>query len=317
MATLMTTACFSPTVPTPEPDTVRTPKEYKERGDNDEDKDDVLRRARQRYSGDICEDLDRRDTEKKKCEKICKEIYDNSKERDECERQYVNLIEDLEEVYDALEDGDEDDFKGINAELFDTYLNIGISGLDDIIRDYNNSEAKDFILWLIDYDEISHIFIKEDKNHKTLLTLFKALDDGYTESVARSAKTGDIFTERIDSPYDLMELAINTGSEEIMDWFLSYINDINTDCKADTESVACFTVYCKIGKDLDDDDRNEWVDDFEVFEEYLNDIVSSEVNREAWEPTKIRTGDIETLNNVMDEQTSDNTWFDALCEGLH
>ena len=320
MATLMMTACFSPN-PTPvpeEPNTtdIRGTDEYKKRREGDKDRDDVIRKTRNRYSGDVCEELDRKD--RKDCEEICKDIYKDRGDRNECEELEVNLIEDLKEVYEALEDGDEDDFREIDSELFDAYLNTGISGLDDIIEDYSSKEAKEFLLWLIEDQDISNVFIKEDDDYKILITLFKAIDSDYKEKT----ETWKIFDEKIDSSDKLMEVVLESGSEEMMDWFLSYINDINTACEKDTESPECFTVYCKIGNDLqDDDDKENWHEDFEDFQDYLDDIISEETNRAKWQPPEVRSGgtkenDIEDLDDLLDEQSSNDTWVEALCAGL-
>ena len=322
MATLMMTACFSPN-PTPvpeEPNTtdIRGTDEYKKRREGDKDRDDVIRKTRNRYSGDVCEELDRKD--RKDCEEICKDIYKDRGDRNECEELEVNLIEDLKEVYEALEDGDEDDFREIDSELFDAYLNTGISGLDDIIEDYSSREAKEFLLWLIDDQDISNIFIKEDDDYKILITLFKAIESNYDEK----GDTWTVFDEKIDSSDTLMELVLESGSEEIMDWFLSYINDINTECDKDTESEACFQVYCNIGKELDPNE-DDWHEDFEDFQDYLDDIISAKVNQDHWEPETVRSkgtkeDDIEDLEDLLDEQTgsnSNNTWVDALCTDVN
>ena len=295
---------------------VRTETEYKKRRKQDPDRDKVISNIRKQYSGDVCENLDIGFPYN--CQDICSYIYRDKGDKKECEKLEVTLIEDLEEVYEALDEGDEDDFEDIDRELLDVYLNVGISGLDNIIKGYSIRKAEDFLLWLIEDYSNSDIFIKEDDDYKTLITLFEAIDSSYK----KKTEIWTIFEERISRSYTLMELVIDSGSKELMSWFLSYINNVNPACYNDTKSAACFKVYCKIGNVLEDDEQGIWHEDFEDFQDYLNGIISEGTNGANWRPAKIRpeTGadadDVENLDDLLKEQGSNDTWVDALCETL-
>ena len=365
--------------------------DYEQRRRNQNtDRDDIIRETKKQYSGeDICEDLDKRD--RKDCERICSDIYRRRGDKKECEELKVDLIEDLEKLYKALKYRDSNNFEDIAPELFDTYLNVGLSGFTDIIKNYSSKEAKEFLLWLIENPDISNIFIKEDDDYKILIKLFKAIDSDYNEEdktwsifdenilltneeptykVNPNKKSNTIYNEKdktwsifdenilltdeeptykvnpnkkgntmtddfntlvkrnveIEFKYnyyylkDLMTLILESGSEEIMDWFLSYINDINTECDDDTESEACFEVYCKIGQRLSSEQQKIWHED-ENFYDFLDDIVSKKVNQANWKFNSVRSGgdkedDIEDLDYLLDEKISNDTWVDALCAGL-
>ena len=300
---------------------VRTEEEYEKIRNQDPDRDKVIKETRKRYSGDVCENLD--EENRYDCEGICSFIYMDKGDRNECKKLEVSLIEDLEEVYEALEDGDEDDFWGIDSELFDVYLNVGISGLDNIIRDYSRREAKEFLFWLIEDPDISYIFIKEDSDYKTLIALFKAIESGYLDSgYDEKNEIWTVFNKNIDSSDSLMEIVIDSGSKELMGWFLSYINNVNPACYNDTKSEACFEVYCNIGKDLGPNEQDDWHEDFEDFQDYLDDIISEKTNQDHWKPETVRSegskeDDFENLDDLLDEQSSNDTWVDALCANVN
>ena len=329
MSILLTTYCVKPTpttqtLPNPDntnPDSIRTDAEYEDKRNRDTDRDDVIREMRDRYSGDVCEDLDRKD--KEYCEDICNDIYKQRKDRRECEELEIHLIEDLKEVYEALEDGDEDDFRSIDYDLFDTYLNTGISGLDDIIDDYTSREAEEFLLWLIEDRDFAEIFIKEDDDYKVLEALFKQIDKNYNSN----SETWAIFSERIGDD-DLMETLINEGDEETMEWFFDFINDSNSACKDDTESRECFKVYCNIGSNLQNREQEDWLDDFELLEDYLEDVISDKVNsnqgtpciNDGWtfgEDDKRSSPEIDELDDLDRILNSGNdTWVNVLCKNI-
>ena len=310
----LTGACFGPQntiVPNPA-DLEQKQKRFDDKRERDTDRDDVIRNTRSKYSGTACEDLTGRDQDD--CEEICKDIYSGDRgARRECEELPEDLIEALEEVYELLEDANEDDFAGIDAELFDTYLNIGISGLEEIIEDYSNKDAEEFLYWLIEDEEIGEIFRKEDDDYQALESVFEQLTSNYDVE-----KVWEVFDEDIDGD-ELIELVINS-SDEVIDWFMDYINDQNSACDEDTESKDCFEVYCRIGDIINRSDRDDWLRN-ETFEDYIEDIINEGTNSDnrgdqdqrgtGWTYGSDKSaGEFEELDNLSDD------WVDDLCGGL-
>lgn len=296
----------------PAPDKpVRTEKEYNDKIDRDEDRDNVIKDTRTRYKGQTCEDLSGR--EQDDCEDICKEIYPNSKTRRECEELEVRLIEDLEEIHEILEDADDDELQNIDAELFDAYLNIDIAGLDDIIDDYSSKDAENFLFWLIDNEDIAEIFRDEDDDYETLENVFENLDSSYSSNAV-----WNVFNEDIDGE-DLIELILDT-SDEVVEWFMDFINETDSNCRSDTETQACFYVYCRIGDILSGDDVDDWLK-YEEFEEYLEDIIDEKINAtngtgddknaDGWTHGNKR----EDRDNIEELDDLDDNWVEELCEG--
>ena len=323
VAIFFTGACFSPSqlaidstnTSTSPP---RTEREYEERRQRDTDRDSVIRNIRNRYSsGRVCEDLSGRD--QNDCEDICKEIYSGDRgAKRECEELEVELIEDLKKVYEYLGDANDDDFASIDAELFDTYLNIGISGLEEVIEDYSSKDAEEFLYWLIEDEEISEIFRKEDDDYQALDNVFEQLNSNHDIFGDTPWK---IFDEDINGD-DLIELVINS-SDEVIDWFMDYINERSRACDRDTKSRDCFKVYCNIGDIISPNDRDDWLDN-ESFEDYIEYIIDEGVNStpssnpnrgsgqgnlEGWTYGN-GDGEFEELDDL------DDNWVDELCGGL-
>ena len=76
-----------------------------------------------------------------------------------------------------------------------------------------------------------------------------------------------------------MEVAIESGNEDIIDWFMHYINTISP-CQNSVTNVDCFRVYCKIGEAMKHKFRKDWLD-YDNFEEYIEGIIENGVNSYA------------------------------------
>ena len=323
------TACFGPPQVTPEPApplSPRTDREYEDRIRRDTDREDVIRRGRTtRFSGRTCDEESR----SHKCRDICGDIYHSRQGRDDCEEEFTaEYIERLEEeIYEVLESPDDDDLNNIDLEDFEQYVNLDISGFERLVGRYSSREAEDMLAWLIAEPEAARVFEKEDDDFEVLEDLLKRFTGSFGSS--------DIYDPFLDNVGrdKLMELLISDADEDTMQWFVDFINEKNTHCEDDTEDIDCFAIYCKIGDDIDSDSSEDWLD-FEVFEDYLDDIIDAKVNSEA-DTNKPSNGggwchvdDVEDTSvsecpadNPEDETFEDvgdlgDSWVDDLCEGL-
>ena len=302
-------ACNPPVSPPLPDESVRTSEDYEERKRSDKDREDVIERERKNYSGDTCEELTGRD--QKDCEEMCKDMYITRGDRQDCEELESDLIEDLHEAYEFLKEAD--DLENVSSNLFEVYLNISISGLENIIRRYKSNEAEDFLSWLLNNTEVAKIFRKEDDDFAMLEAVFKKFDGNYSNSNIHNN-----FIERLDGDH-LMEIAITNDDEIFVEWFMEYINEKNNDCDRDTETKNCFEVYCKIGDRLDKDIREDWLD-YEEFEDYISEIIEEKVNsrdadssdNEKYNASGWRYGRsyIEDLSDIGDD------WVAELCHDL-
>ena len=277
-------------------------RDYEAKVREDEDRDEVLRRSRERYSEDICEDDDDRDAE---CKDICKEIYGTRKYRNKCEELSIDQIARLEELHEWLEDPDEDELGEVDFDDFDVYLNIDIGPLDKLVaKEYNKADAREFLTWLILNPDFAAKFEKEDDDYDTLTRLLKYLHPFENNG----SDIHQVFLAKLGRD-KLIEVIIEEGDEETMEWFMDYINTNNDACDEDETSLNCFKVYCKIGNKISLDDRDDWLE-IEEFENYIEDIIEAGVNKDSDDSTvPYEWGglEIEDVNDLTD-------WVNNLCK---
>ena len=145
---------------------------YEGKKQGDSDRDTVLQASRDRTKGNICEDED----SDHECKEMCSEIYDRRGDKKDCEELTTVQIEILYDLYELLEDPDEDNLQEIDPEDFDVYLNVSIASLEDLIDDeWNEREVKEFLYWMINDEEFTEIFKKEDDDYRTLTELLRKI----------------------------------------------------------------------------------------------------------------------------------------------
>ena len=274
-------------------------RDYDARKTADKDRSNVLTDSRRRYSGRTCEQEDR----DHQCKEDCRDIYSRRGDRDDCEELPITQITELIKIHELLEDPDEDDLNDdVKHEDFDVYLNVSIAPLDRHIGRYKSKDAKVFMKWMIENSDVAKVFQKEDDDYKTLKRLLKEIQD-----FSGNDQIHLPFIENLDGGNKLMEVVLDVGDEEILDWFQEYINEENSDCEEDEASKECFKVYCKIGDGIDDDSADDWLE-FESFENYIDEIIEDEVNGDRWLPLGKRTG----ADPYEDSRDLDD-WVDNLC----
>ncbi len=300
-------SCFGP------PAVERTENEYEVKKANDENRDEVIKRTARTIRGDTekCEDKNKSHD----CYEYCKDMYRSRGDRGDCEELTVAQVEALWDLYELLKNPDAEDLSGVDKDVFDLYLNVSIRSLDSLIKKYNSRDAKEFLMWLIENEDIAKIFEKEDDDHKSLEALLKKFSGSYSSN---DHGISEPFLKRLDGD-KLIEKAVE--SELILDWFQEYINNKNSACKSDTETRACFAVYCKIGKGMDDDARDDWLN-HDDFEEYIEEIIDEKVNsRQGTGNNRNASGWIHedaagsNSNEIGDVGDLDD-WVDDLCQGL-
>ena len=170
-----------------------------------------------------------------------------------------------------------------------------------MIGKYSRSEAKEVLLWIVANPEITELVRDEDDEYKALKELFK--------EVAGSDDTHEPFTAGIDGSDKLMEIVIEEGNEEALEWFHEYITEEATGCKGEDEvDGMCFAVFCEIGEGIDDESREDWLS-FEDFEDYIEEVIEAGLNGDAsGSGNKWSTTDITEADDVTD-------FYDELCNG--
>ena len=278
--------------------------DYEQRRPPDLDRSSILDQSRRRYSGSTCEEEDDR---KHECVDQCRYIYSRRSDRNDCEELPIAQIAVLAEIHELLEDPDDDELASINLADLEVYLNVSIAGFDSRVSKYSKSESKEVLLWIAENKEIARLFSDEDYDFKALETLFKEVIGSFSSS----SETHKPFITKIDGNDKLIEVVIGSGNESALEWFFNYITEKAEGCSGDSDEVSleCFTVFCKIGKEMDEEIRESWLS-FEDFEDYINDIVRTGINGNANPgPHQWDTDNIQDANDVAN-------FYGELCGNL-
>ena len=293
-----------------------TSKDNNQTIEEDRNRDSVIERTKSLFQGKNCKDLGK----EAECHKQCDNIYNQFKAREGCKSKLTNRqVEEIYKVWNVLKNSNSDTLVDINPDAFNLFLSISISTLDRFIELYDHRKAKQFLFWLINKPSNAYFFIAEDKNHNTLDELLNNLQSFDSDTVYEP------FLENIDKRTNLMELAIASGDEDIMKWFIDFINEKNKDCKDNTETIKCFRIYCIISEGISKNNRYKWLS-FEVFEDYLKGIIDEKVNSQQGEDNETHNnlgwehedapGDSKAQISDVEDLMADD-WDEQLCQGLN
>ena len=289
----------------------RDDSEYTRRATTDIDREDTLDRAKRK--GDSCED----ERSGHECYSLCKKMYKRVDDKEECWELTPDSIEDMYDVWTALERGRLSDLEEIDPEHLDLFINLSIAGFDSVIRDYKRSEAEDVLVWIAENEEVAEVMRDEDYDFETLEELLSLVDRFELDTVE------DPFIEYIDRK-TLFEYAISAGNDTAMDYFLDYFFQTHKKCRANSITVACLTVICSIGSAIDERDREDLFDS-NIFSDFMEDIIKGTINGDtssSGEKWIKGTGDskIDSIND-LDDSWANSEWdpeniSKPICGGL-
>ena len=283
----------------------------------------ITRKADDRYKGyTLCKD----ETDGHTCRTYCDNIYKGNK-RTVCKAKATIQVEKLQIINQNFDEPTDDklteisypdssaDIQVITALDVGTYISISARPLETHVRGYGSRTSERVLLWIINNEEIANVFLQytdeEDSIQRTLLQKFGGSGSNTETQLKKNTRS-----ER--NP--LIETAINY-SPAATKWLTDYIwyDSVCTAGNNNGENENCFKLFCKIGKAVDSDVRNDWFGSVETFESYLDDYVILNGINASEEPagTKLRyatsDGDFcwlqpgDTDCNNMDD---DNTGID-------
>lgn len=267
----------------------------------DDDEDD-----RNRKDGCKYEDKDH------ECRDYCKQMFRSSGDRKDCLKLEESEIEDMfDDVHERLKDPSGEDLDGINVEDLKAYFDVSISGFQRLISsEYKRTDAEEVLIWIMQNEEVTELFIDEDDDYKTFELLLEEATGSFNDNKLEKPLGRDI-----DSDDTLIELA--EENETALDWLLEYVFETATQCDSDNPvQQNCFEVICKIGAKFGDDrhgetNRSDWLIDSGDFENYIEDIIDANINKDRW---KTDEGNISDISDLDDNYDND---FLNLCGGLY
>ena len=235
------------TTPTPRPDS-----EYDGKNKADEDRRSVLDGSRKRYTGPKCEG-------DSKCEEYCKDIYNRRSVREDCLELARTQVDKLWDIYEIFENPKADDLKSIDAEDFDTFVEIDLRPVDTLIGKFSSSEAKRVLTWIGEESDIAEVFQDEDDDFQLLKALLKEVNTDDQEALSKNIDGGESF----------IEIAL-AGEGSALDWIHSFISEECDDDNDGEEKCILQDWYCDVGLNKD-----SWDDllGYETFEEIVDEIL--------------------------------------------
>ena len=203
----------------------RPDSEYDGKNKEDEDRRSVLDGSRKRYTGPKCEG-------DSKCEEYCKDIYNRRSVREDCLELARAQVEKLWDIYEIFENPKEDDLRSIDAEDFDTFVEIDLRPVDTLIGKFSSSEAKRVLAWIGEESDIAEVFQDEDDDFRLLKELLKGVNTDEQEALSKNIDGGDSF----------IEIAL-AGEGSALDWIHSFISE---ECD-DDNPMKRKSVFLRIG----------------------------------------------------------------------
>ena len=262
---------------------------------------EVIRRSSSTFSGNTCSE----ETRGHDCYRSCEKMYSYGSEKRECYGLTVQQIEKIKEVYDILDKSRERDLEKISLEAFELYLNFSIRSMNKLAEGLNKSQAKNLIVWLISYEDIAQIFKDLDEDYKILNNILQNIIAFETVDIDKP------FSQTVRSSDTIMDVIVAQRYYDglVLEWMMDFIED-SPNCETDTATTSCLTVYCKIGKAMNDTKQERLLKN-DPFKNFIDNILEEKVNSSNWNlPTGTSLDDLENSGDLED------SWVDALCDTL-
>ena len=141
---------------------------------NNEGRVEVGRYISSEYDGELCRNTE--DQEREECEERCEKIY--GRDSSQCEALPVDLIGILDELYKNLQspqqirDGEDALHSSVDEYSFGVMIDISIEPMLRLIRQWNNREAKEFLIWLARSPGASLGILEHDTEQRILAKAF-------------------------------------------------------------------------------------------------------------------------------------------------
>ena len=278
--------------------TVQRPEGYYTRRDID----DALRRGKEQAMRDL-ERRSERDSRTKRdrdtcegdrdCEEICDDIFRRRSDREDCEELTVGAVEKLEDVYEYLEDPDDDDLPSIDSADLDALISISIEPIDRLFSRFSKGEAEDVAIWIAENNDVANILEKEDDELKLFEAIFEEIGSDTLDGLEDSLTGRDNF----------IEIAVEENNEEALRWVHTYFEDERCDNSEESE-LCVLNEYC--GLDLDQDPQDDLLG-IEDFAEFIDDLLDEGREGDIQHPGTNVLGNIKKcpVTNEYIERTCD------------
>ncbi len=209
------------------------------------------------------------------CEDICDDLFKNSRDEKKCGKLTENEVKALDKIFEKFEDPDEDDLEDIDEDDLKEFLRVSIDPIIKEAKKYSRSEVEDFLIFLIDEEDVAELLIDEDDDFELLEVLLENLKSDTVAALGR----------KLDDE-SFIELAVDTDNEDILLWIHEYLVEgsgrNNIDCESlsgGNENKCIFDKYCRIISEEKEDDQDNLFDilyqDFSEFKDIVEALLTA------------------------------------------
>ena len=217
-------------------------------------------------TGEIAPEIDNRRrtgecSYRERCQEICDEIFEETKDQEHCEQFSVEDVEKLRVVFGILRNFDKNNARYINRKDFEFLLNISPEPLEKSVEQMEEEEQNDFLLWLAeDSDAAAIVGSAETKEFEILKKLL-----GTSESHILSQ-----INKPIDQEDTVIEIALRKNNSVLLEWFHDFFG---SQCEKNSFFDPCvFTrYYCSFS--LSNESLEKAFFKHAFFTKFLNNIL--------------------------------------------
>ena len=238
--------------------------------------------------------------ENKQCEDICDDIFRSRNAREKCEEFSISAVEDMEDVFEVLEEPDTDDLEAMDLEVLKDLLDISSEPLKKAISDMSTNGRREFLVWFAEDSEAAEIIIEVEDESDIREALFPRF-------IVSPSSRSDL-NQSIGGGKTFVEVALESDNEPVLEWLHSSFEEtpwckqhrgytFTVDGKTRDGYAICLfdNFYCALH--LDEDLEDEYFK-YEFFTDLLDEVLVVGRKRgnfpPSWWTTSIEADDLDT-----------------------
>ena len=216
----------------------------------DENRNEILENSKRTHVSSIC-------SESEDCQKICRNLFNRSDDREDCEDLTEAQVDRLDDVHDALESPGLNDLQYIDLYDLNVFLNVSPEPIERLFRRIGSSRARSILYWIASDKDVAEIFESEDGEFVILETLLDEIRPRPEEALGVSVREGDTF----------QEVAIESDNRAAFDWTHNFlVSECSSSgrSRGNEEEWCVLAHYCNITKRFSEDNQADFLEFAEI-----------------------------------------------------
>ena len=205
------------------------------------------------------------------CKKICDRIFSGSHLERKCSELSAELVDDFDDLLKDVKKGETDE---INTDTLSCLLDIDEKPLVSSLKSLSISEAKEFLINIVNDITLTEILKEEDTDLKIIKQLL-------IES-SGSGNLEDMLDKEIEDRKPLFWYTADEGNKDVLRWMDSYLREHCDRVKADCpgyRDIGPLGAYCPILKGYSESRLKSFISEADAF----SDLYKSEVEDKGYE----------------------------------